>query len=149
LIAADATLSRRLQVQLGAEVVFLYRIRLIEGVPMAIERSYLPHELCPGILSHDFSKNSLYDVLASAYSRRPDHAEQVIEASLATAEVCQRLELTAPAVVFLFHRETRMATGEVLEYVESEMRADRFRLYTNLKLATMPEENMFRKILSP
>ena len=147
LIPADATLSRRLQVQLGAEVVFLYRIRLIEGVPMAIERSYLPHELCPGILSHDFSKNSLYDVLASVYGKRPDHAEQVIEASLATAEVCQRLELTAPAVVFVFHRESRMESGEVVEYVELEMRADRFRFYTNLKLYANQTENAFRKLL--
>lgn len=147
LIPADTFLSRRLQVQLGAEVVFLYRIRLIDAEPTAIERSYLPHELCPGILSYDFSTNSLYDILAAVYNKRPDHAEQVIEASLATDEVANLLGLTQPAVVFVFHRETRMASGQVVEYVDSELRADRFRFYTNLKSPASQTESAFRRLL--
>jgi GntR family transcriptional regulator len=147
LLPADPLLSRRLQVQLGAEVVFLYRIRLVDDDPTAIERSYLPHELCPGILSHDFATNSLYEILSSVYEKRPDHAEQVIEASLATPEVSTLLGLTPPAVVFMFHRETRMASGQVVEYVESELRADRFRFFTNLKLYPSPKELVFRRLL--
>ena len=84
LIGADPFLSRRLQIQLGADVVFLYRVRYMDDEPTAIERSYLPHELCPGILEYDFSSNSLYEILSTVYGRRPDHAEQVIEAKLAT-----------------------------------------------------------------
>ena len=114
LIPADPFLSRRLQIQLGAEVVFLYRIRIMDKEPTAIERAYLPHELCPGILAYDFSVNSLYEILASVYDKRPDHAEQVIEASLATGEVSAKLGLTQPTVVFVFHRETRMANGLVM-----------------------------------
>ena len=64
----------------------------MDGEPTAIERSYLPHVLCPGILEYDFSTNSLYETLSTVYDKRPDHAEQVIEASLATPEVCQLLE---------------------------------------------------------
>ena len=50
IISADTFLARRLQIQLGAEVVFLNRLRLMDGEPTAIERAYLPHDLCPGIL---------------------------------------------------------------------------------------------------
>lgn len=146
IISADAFLSRRLQIQLGAEVVFLNRIRLMDGEPTAIERSYLPHALCPGILENDFSANSLYEILSSVYDKRPDHAEQVIEASLATPEVSQLLGLVPPAVVFVFRRETRMASGQVIEYVDSEVRADRFRFYTNLRLYSSPEEFTFRRL---
>jgi GntR family transcriptional regulator len=147
LIPADTFLSRRLQIQLGAEVVFLYRVRFMEKEPTAIERAYLPHELCPGILAYDFSVNSLYEILASVYDRRPDHAEQVIEASLATSEVSAMLGLTQPTVVFVFHRETRLASGQVIEYVDSELRSDRFRFYTNLKLYASPAESAFRRLL--
>lgn len=146
IIPADAFLSRRLQIQLGAEVVFLNRVRLMDGKPSAIERSYLPHELCPGILEYDFSINSLYEILSSVYDKRPDHAEQVIEASLATPEVSHLLELTPPAVVFVFRRETRMASGQVIEYVDSELRGDRFRFYTNLRLFASPDEFDFRRL---
>ena len=147
IIPADPFLSRRLQVQLGAEVVFLNRVRLMDGEPTAIERSYLPHELCPGILEFDFSTNSLYEILSTVYDKRPDHAEQVIEASLATPEVSHLLELTPPSVVFVFRRETKMASGQVVEYVDSELRADRFRFYTNLRLFGTREEFAFQRLL--
>ena len=114
--------------------------------PTALERSYLPHELCPGILEYDFSTNSLYEILSTVYGRRPDHAEQVIEAKLATTEVAQLLDLKPPAVVFVFHRETRLASGQVIEYVDSELRGDRFRFYTNLRLLSSTGDFVFRRL---
>jgi len=149
LIPADPFLSRRLQVQLGAEVVFLYRVRLMEGEPVALERSHLPHHLCPGILEYDFSERSLYETLSSIYGRLPYHAEQEIEAALATPEVARLLDLAPPAVVLVFHRETRLAGGEVIEYVDSELRADRFRFYTNLRLHAVTDEYAFRRLPVP
>lgn len=146
LIDADPFLSRRLQVQLGAEIVYLARVRLMNGEPVAIERAYLPHSLCPGILKYDFSRHSLYETISGIYNMRPHHAEQEIEASLATPEVARLLNLTMPAVVLAFHRETHLFTGEVIEYVDSELRADCFRFYANLRLQSRPEESSFRRL---
>lgn len=146
LINADPYLTRHLQVQLGAEVVFLYRVRQLDGEPVAIERAYLPHALCPGILKYDFSKQSLYETLSSVYQQRPYRAEQEIEASLATVEVAGLLNLTQPAVVLVFHRETRLENGDIIEYVDSELRADRFRFYANLRLQSESDEATFRRL---
>ncbi len=145
-IRAEPFLARRLQIQLGAEVVYLLRLRLLDGQPMAIERTHLPHALFPGLLNHDFSNTSLYQVLAEEYGLRPDHAEQEIEATLATPQVAELLGLNMPAVVFVFHRETRLADGRVIEYVDSEVRADQFRFYTNLKLHAPVQEVGFRRL---
>ena len=146
LIEADAFLARRLQLQLGAEVVFLYRLRMMEAVPTALERAYLPHELCPGILAnHDFSNGSLYGVLSTHYGARPDHAEQEIEAKLATDEVARLLQVEQPAVVLVFHRSTHLADGRVIEYVDSELRADRYRFYANLRLHSPLNEFVFER----
>lgn len=146
IISADPFLARRLQIQLGAEVVYLYRVRIMDDKPAAIERSYLAHELCPGILNNDFSECSLYETLSKVYDKRPDHAEQVIEASLATPEVARLLDLTPPAVVLVFHRETRLDSGQVIEYVESELRADLFRFHTNLRIHAPQGEFAFRRL---
>jgi DNA-binding GntR family transcriptional regulator len=70
----------------------------------------------------------------------------VIEAGLATPEVARLLDLTPPAVVLIFHRETFLASGEVIEYVDSELRADRFRFYTNLRLQSVSNEATFRRL---
>jgi len=146
LISADPFLTRHLRVQLGAEVVFLYRVRQMDGEPSAIERAYLPHALCPGILKFDFSKQSLYETLSNVYQQRPYRAEQEIEAGLATEEVARLLNLTQPAVVLVFHRETRLENDEIIEYVDSELRADRFRFYTNLRLQSASDESTFRRL---
>jgi GntR family transcriptional regulator len=148
LIPADPFLSRRLQIQLGEEVVFLSRIRLMDGAPTAIERAHLPHELCPGILEHDFSKSSLYEVLSDHYGRHPDHAEQEIAAKLASPQVADYLGLEIPSVVFIFHRETRLLDGRVIEYVDSEVRADQYRFYTKLKLHAPSQDFAFRRMPS-
>lgn len=146
LIPADSFLSRRLQIQLGAEVVYLARIRLMDGEPTAIERAHLPHELCPGILEHDFSKASLYQVLSDDYGNYPDHAEQEIAATLATPQVADLLGMELPSVVFVFHRETSLADYRVIEYVDSEVRADQYRFYTNLKLHAANQDFAFRRM---
>ena len=145
IITADPFLARILRVQLGAEVVFINRLRLVDGKPAAIERAYLPHNFCHGILEHDFSKESLYDVLAARFNMKPDHAEQEIGAEIATSQVAELMDLEYPAPVLVIRRETRTADGRVIEYVESEFRADRFRLYTNLKASASSPGTVFQR----
>ena len=145
IIAADPLLARVLRIQLGAEVVFLNRLRLVDGKPAAIERAYLPHAFCQEILEHDFSRESLYDVLASQYNMKPDHAEQEIGAEIATPQVAALMDLIHPAPVLVIRRETRTADGRVIEYVESEFRADRFRFYTNLKASASSPGSSFQR----
>lgn len=145
IIPADPLLTRVLRVQLGAEVVFLNRLRLVDGKPAAIERAYLPHAFCHGILEHDFAVESLYDVLASQYNMKPDHAEQEIGAEIATPQVSEIMGLVQPAAVLVIRRETRTADGRVIEYVESEFRADRFRFYTNLKASALSPTAIFQR----
>ncbi len=145
IIPADPALARILRIQLGAEVVFLNRLRLVDDKPAAIERAYLPHIFCHGILEHDFSVESLYDVLASQYNMKPDHAEQEIGAEIATSQVADLMELSQPAAVLVIRRETRTADARVIEYVESEFRADRFRFYTNLKASASSPTAIFQR----
>lgn len=145
LISAEPFLARVLKIQLGAEVVFLNRLRVVDGKPAALERAYLPHAFCHGILDHDFSKESLYDVLATQYNMKPDHAEQEIGAEIATPQVAELMGLSHPAPVLVIRRETRTAEGRVIEYVESEFRADRFRFYTNLKASASSPAATFQR----
>lgn len=146
IIPADPYLTRRLEVQLGAEVVFIYRLRLMDGEPTALERAYLPHQLCPEILRFDFSEESLYQVLSAEYNMKPDNAEQEIEAELATDEVAHLFGVEQPAVVLVFRRETRTQDGRVIEYVDSEFRADRYRFFTHLKANALTHPYLFERL---
>jgi len=48
------------------------------------------------LLHHDFATESLYDVLESEYKLALTHAEQTLEASLATPREYELLETTRP-----------------------------------------------------
>jgi GntR family transcriptional regulator len=76
---------------------------------------------------------------------KPDHAEQEIGAEMATPQVAELLGLGSPASVLVIRRETRTADGRVIEYVESEFRADRFRFYTNLKASASSPTSVFQR----
>jgi len=145
IIPADPFLARRLRLQLGAEVVFIHRLRFLDGEPVANERAYLPHRLCPGILEYDFGEHSLYEVLSSRYQMKPEHAEQEILAELATSQVAKLLELKQPAVVLVFHRETYTKNDLVIEYVDSEFRGDRFQFYTHLQANAQSKPYIFER----
>lgn len=52
-----------LEIAENEELVFVERIRLGSGVPLALDRSYLPASLAKAIVGADLSKGSLYEVL--------------------------------------------------------------------------------------
>ncbi len=90
LVPAEAATASWLQVSPGTEIVVLTRVRLANNRPLALETAHLDHRLCPGILDrHDFSHESLYEVLRQAYGRVMVWADQIIEARQPTHEECQ------------------------------------------------------------
>ncbi len=99
IIPASPALAQQLLVPLGAEVVSLARLRLIDGVPVRVEHVWLPHDRCPGILKHDMSQASLYAILRDEYGLVLTHAHTTIRARLASAQEREWLELADPDAV--------------------------------------------------
>ena len=130
--SASLNISKILKLQPEAEVVTLSRLRFSDNVPMSIETAYIPHHLCPGILSHDFSRQSLYEVFQKEYHIHLIHSEQSMEASLANEQELSMLSLASPAPVMHIERITRDDCDVIVEYVVSTYRGDRYRFYTSL-----------------
>lgn len=133
LIPATPDLAERLQVTLDAELVLLARLRLANGVPLAIETSYINHSFCPNILRHDFAHESLYRTLQSEYQLRLVRAEQTIEAGLANAQELLLLQMHPPAAVLKMERLTMTDQDMRLEYTVSVYRGDRYKFRTTLQ----------------
>jgi GntR family transcriptional regulator len=124
--------ARLLRLVRGAEIVLLSRIRLADGVPLAIEMAHLPHHLCPNLLRHNFSVESLYDVLEREYGYRLTRAEQTIEAALANPREITLLQLVPPAPVLVMERSTFTDQGILIEHVQSSYRGDRYKFRSAL-----------------
>jgi GntR family transcriptional regulator len=78
ILPADDLLSSKLSIPRAAEVVRISRLRLANHLPIAVQLTYLPHHLYPGLLKIDFSDRSLYDVLCEQYHLSLIHSDTVI-----------------------------------------------------------------------
>lgn len=93
--------TRPLFLPAGAEVVILRRLRLIDGVPVAIQTDWLPAAQVPGLAELDWTgpNRSLYDELRNRYHIQPGRGHTTLSARLATDWECEKLGLVSPAAV--------------------------------------------------
>jgi GntR family transcriptional regulator len=131
-IAATPEVAAALRATPGAEVVLISRLRLSDGVPLAIENAYLPFVKFPDLLSHDFAVESLYEVLENKYGIKLTQAEQSIEAALAAPREVELLEITPSAPVLKMQRLTLSSEDVPIEYVCSTYRGDRYKFHATL-----------------
>jgi GntR family transcriptional regulator len=128
LIGASNVLASALGVEVGAPLVYLRRLRLADGEPMAIQGSYLLHAYCPGLLEHDLAKRSLFDLLRGEYRLNLASGTTAVEAALADEEQARLLGLPLPASLLIVEQFTYLDSGQAIEFVRTAYRADRYRL---------------------
>lgn len=126
-IGAAPEVAAALRLTPQSEVIRLERLRLSDGLPLALEMTHLPFARFPGLLAHDFAKESLYGVLEAEYGVALTQAEQVLEAAVADAGELALLEMTPPAAVMRMQRLTVDNEGEPVEFVLSSYRGDRYK----------------------
>jgi len=130
----DDHVAQKLNVDVEETLVKVQRVRLADGLPLALETSYLIHHYCPDIQKNDFTNISLYKVLNEQYGIYLGKAEQYLEAKPAGPLEAQVLEIEEGKSVLLMERTTYLDDNETpIEFVNSVYRSDRYRFYVELK----------------
>lgn len=125
---ADASVAAQLGLSAGARVIFIERVRLANGEPMALERVHLPQIRFGGIAKHDLARQSLYQVMEREFGSRPTHADETIEAVHLNATDARLLGVAKGSPALLACRVTRDERGEIIEAVKTLYRGDRYRM---------------------
>lgn len=126
-VPAAKEVASALELEAKARVYNLMRVRYANGSPLAIENAFLPEHLCPNLLRHDFSSESLYEVLQAEYGWHLVRARQTMEARLASTEESRLLGLQHPTPILALERVTLVTQGFPIEYVRSAYRGDRYK----------------------
>lgn len=133
-VKASETVAQMLNIDVGADVARLQRVRLADGEPIALETSHLVEAYCPLILARfDFSEDSLYTVLREEYNLHFTRADQAFEARLATPEESELLALDGPTAILAITRVTFSQDDRPMEYVHSAYRGDRYQFRAMLR----------------
>lgn len=134
-ILADVRLAEIFGVDAGEPMILLTRLRFADEIPLAIERTHLRASRVPQVLEHDFSTESLYQVLSDDFGIRFEAGEQVIRAGLLNDVDAQALQLTAGDPVLELVR-TSVYAGDVVEWTTSIYPASRFELSARIAPST-------------
>ena len=106
-------------------LVFLERVRLLDGEPFAVDCSWLPASFASPLLEVDFARTSLYEELAARCAVRPDNGWERIAPELPTETQRGLLLLDVAEPVFAIER-LALDGERPIEWRHSVVRGDRF-----------------------
>lgn len=126
---ATAELAGQLEIDPDSPIFRLERLRLVNGEPLAIERTHLPIRRFPGIETLDWQSRSLHETLWERYRVRPERNESSITAMLPGPEDAARLDMTENQPCLLIAALARAADNSPIEVGRSLYRADRHAVF--------------------
>jgi GntR family transcriptional regulator len=115
----------------GETVARIDRLRIADGVPMAIEHAVLPSRFLP---DPDAVEGSLYAVLA-ALNCMPKRALQRLHAVLLTSGQAELLQVAARSPALYIERRAFLDSGEAVEFTSSYYRGDAYDFVAELTIA--------------
>jgi GntR family transcriptional regulator len=109
----------------GESLIYLERVRLADGEPVALDCSWLPARSCRPLLSVDFTDTALYEQLAQRCGIRLTSGWERIRPVLPDRSQRGLLDLDARQPAFAIERLANTAGGPI-EWRHGVIRADRF-----------------------
>lgn len=126
-------IAERLRRSPGEPSVFIERLRLVDGAPLALERSHIVGEARGPLLSADVASRSIYDIVEDACGQRILKAEEYLEPVVLDEFEARLLRSAAGRPAFHIERFTYLDEVRPFELRRSLVRGDRFRFYTELR----------------
>jgi GntR family transcriptional regulator len=124
---ASQRLAESLQINTGEGVCHIVRLRTGNGQPIALENSYFPLRLFPGITKADLEGRSIYRIMEEDYGIRPVRGTQRLEPILANAFESSHLDVPQGAPLLLIERVAYAGDGTAVEFAKDVYRGDRSR----------------------
>lgn len=116
----------------GSSLLEIERVRLLNGLPVALDYSLVAVGNSPELVDCDFETVSLYAVLRERAGVMPTFAESTLEAIAAVGRVAELLELADGEPVLVSRQITYDQNSQRFESGRIYYRGDRYRLRTTL-----------------
>lgn len=129
-VAATPDVADALELLPGEQVYYLHRVRLADGEPMAIEQSWVPCRLVPGLFD-DAVPESIYGELRRR-GLDPDWGEDTVAAGEVDARDAALLGIRVGRAVLRTTRRT-FSGQTACVYSRSSYRADRYVLWVPVR----------------
>jgi DNA-binding GntR family transcriptional regulator len=114
----------------GTDLFHLDRVRLLDGVPIALDQTQIAVSVLPEVVKGDFARQSLYRTLAEA-GIEPVRADSTIEAREADAAEARHLRIPEGKPLLIMRQTSFDVTGRPLFSSTIKYVGERYRLRTS------------------
>ena len=118
-------LAETLQIESGESAYRIKRVRLADGVPLAIEDTYVPSDNAPGLLDQDL-KASLYEIFKNVYEKPVVRADSAVSPILLDKEQAGILKAPVNTPSLMFTLTAFDMRGRTMEHCVSIKRGDKY-----------------------
>jgi GntR family transcriptional regulator len=132
-IPAVGAIRSGLALSEGARVLHLYSLRLVDGLPFAIEDMYLPAERFPALADLDLNNRSVYATLEKLYDAHPQEAKDVVAVGSATHDEARLLGINKGAPVMRVQRTSTDRRGLPVEFSKVVFHAERYQFVARVQ----------------
>ncbi len=126
---ASAVVAEALGIPVGSRVWYLERLRGADRIPLLLEQVRLPADRLPHLLDHDFSVDSLWDVLERDYGLPVMRRVETLSAVVPTAREARLLGLRTRRPSIELRGTAFTASGEAVEYARTVVSPERARYF--------------------
>lgn len=123
---ASKFVAQNMDLRLGEAVFRMRRLRTADGVPMMLERTYMPVKVFDGLTQRMVESKSLYEIVEQDFRMKIKTAEEAFGARAARPDEARLLKIDEDAPVLHLVRTTYNSRNVVIEYTRSVARADMF-----------------------
>ena len=127
--------AEQLGIAPGAHVLDLERVRLLDRIPVALDRNVVPIAHCPKLAAADFRTASLYGILRDEAGLIPTAADTTVEATEAGDAIADLLDVGSTSPVLIATQTTFDQHGRALDASRIVYRGDRHRFHARLTVA--------------
>jgi len=132
IVPASEQVAARLNLKTGGRVVEIERLRLVQGEPVVLTTTRVPHKLCPGLEAADLTHRSLYEYLETECGLTLARGRRTIEAVAADARQARLLRTRRGAPLAFLESVSYLDDGRPVEYYLAWHRGDRSRFEVEL-----------------
>jgi GntR family transcriptional regulator len=132
-IKIDDSSPEPLRMHRGEDYFNLIRLRYGDHEPVCVQDTSLLAELCPGLEQHDFSCESLYEVLSNDYHMVINSIHHIVRAVSADEDLAELLRVPVGSPLLYVGTTAFSEDKRVVECTSSYYRADKYE-YSTLQI---------------
>lgn len=118
----------QLRLEDGDDVVYVERLRHLDGVPVSLDLTYLADDLGRQLLDRDLANHDIFHLLEEISGQRLGHADLTVEAVSADAHSAAVLGVPRQSALLMIERLAHLDDGRPVDLEFIRFRGDRLSL---------------------